>query len=114
MHTICHVEFSATDLARSQAFYEGLFGWTFRSFGDDMVVFGQGEKHIGGLIRSEARTPGNSPTVWFEVEDVDAMVTKALTVGGAAAKPKAEVPHVGWSATVSDPDGNTVGLVQFA
>lgn len=114
MHNVCHIEYTTTDLARSQAFYEGLFAWTFRSFGDDMVVFGQGEKHIGGLVRTDARTPGTSPTVWFEVEDVDAMAAKAVSLGGALTKPRAEVPHVGWSATVTDPDGNTVGLVQFA
>ena len=79
-----------------------------------MVVFGQGEKHIGGLQKREPVNPGNSPSVWFEVASVDAMVEKAADLGGKVLEPKHEVPHVGWSATVGDPDGNPVGLVQFA
>lgn len=113
MHDICHVEFHVTDISRSQAFYEGLFGWSFRSFGDDMVVFGQGDKHIGGLQKDAHVKPGSSPSVWFEVASIDAMVEKAVEFGGSIIEPKHPVPHVGWSAQIADPDGNLVGMVQF-
>jgi uncharacterized protein len=114
MHSVCHIEFSVTDIARSQAFYESLFGWTFRSFGGEMVVFGKDEKHIGGLQVASSVTPGTSPSVWFDVEDVEAMAQKAASLGGSIVEAKDEVPHVGWVAIVGDPDGNRVGLVQFA
>src|SRR5437870_194310 len=114
MHTVCHIEFHATDLARSQAFYEGLFGWTFRAFGPSMVVFGQGDAHIGGLIKVDEVAAGSSPSVWFDVESIDDTMSRGQALGGGVRLEKSEVPSVGWSAVLVDPDGNGVGLVQFA
>ena len=113
-NTFCHVEFQSTDLKRSQAFYEGLFEWTFRDFGGDMIVFGLGDQHLGGLQKAEKVTPGNSPSVWIEVDSIENYLAKAPTVGGAVLGPKQPVPSVGFSAMIADPDGNPVGLVQFA
>ena len=61
MNTICHIEYYVTDLEKSQAFYGGLFGWDFRSFIDGMVVFGIGDQHIGGLMKTDKVESGKSP-----------------------------------------------------
>lgn len=115
LHTVCHIEFDAVDMDRAQAFYEAVFGWTFREFmGGAMRVFGTGETHVGGLMKVESVKAGTSPSVWLHVEDCDATVAKALAAGGAVMKAKDEVPGVGWSAQFSDPEGNPVGIVQFA
>jgi predicted enzyme related to lactoylglutathione lyase len=112
-HTICHIEFEVTDLDRSQKFFSAIFEWQFRSFGDEMVVFGVGKDHIGGLIKREK--PRLSPTavVWFEVEDIESTLAVAVKAGGTSDGVKQPVPHVGWSGTFTDPDGNTIGIVQF-
>ena len=114
MNTICHIEFEVTDVPRAQAFFEGLFGWTFRSFTDSMVVFGNGSDHIGGLQRVDKVETGATPSVWFQVADLDDYMAKASALGGSVVSGRAEVPHVGWSAQVADPDGNRVGIVQYA
>lgn len=114
INRICHIEYQVTDVARAQRFYEGLFGWTFRPFHDDMVVFGFGDEHIGGLQRVDVLTTGSSPSIWFRVEDIDALIAKAVALGGSAPEPKHPVPGVGHSVAVRDPDGNPVGLVQYA
>jgi uncharacterized protein len=114
MNTVCHIEFDSTNLERSQRFFEGLFGWNFRVFSDEMVVFGTDEGHIGGLQKAGSVTPGDSPSVWFHVADVEEMLERATASGGRVLKGKSEVPNVGWSGQVADPDGNPVGLVQFA
>ncbi len=114
MNTICHIEYFVTDLDRSQAFYQGLFtNWEFRSFIEGMVVFGVGDKHIGGLMKTDKVEAGRSPGIWFDVENLDAMVAKTLELGGTSPNEKSPVPGVGWSITVRDPDGNDVGFVQF-
>lgn len=112
-NSICHIEFQVTDLARSQAFYEGLFGWTFRSFMDGMVVFGIGDQHIGGLQKVDKPTPGDSPSIWFRVENLDDLAAKARQLGGSTPHDKHPVPGVGHSLAIVDPDGNAVGLVQY-
>jgi hypothetical protein len=113
-NTFCHIEFHCTDMKRAQAFYEGMFEWTFRSFGDDMVVFGKGDQHLGGLQKADSVTPGASPSVWIEADDLEAYMAKAKSLGGKVVSEKSQVPNVGWSAMVADPDGNHVGLVQFS
>lgn len=112
-NTFCHIEFHCTDIKRSQAFYEGLFEWTFRSFGDDMVVFGVGDQHLGGLQKADKVEAGTSPSVWVEVDSIEGYMEMAKKLGGKVVSEKHPVPSVGWSAMLSDPDGNNVGIVQF-
>ena len=113
MNTICHIEYFVTDLDRAQAFYGGLFAWDFRSFVEGMVVFGIGDQHIGGLMKTDKVEAGRSPGIWFKVADLDGMIAKTLALGGSTPNEKHPVPGVGWSITVRDPDGNDVGFVQF-
>lgn len=113
MNTICHIEYYVTDLDKAQAFYGGLFGWDFRSFIEGMVVFGIGDQHIGGLMKTDKVEASKSPAIWFKVADIDAMIAKTVTLGGTTPNEKSQVPGVGWSVTVNDLDGNEVGFVQF-
>ncbi|MEA2554488.1 MAG: uncharacterized protein QOJ65_2664 [Fimbriimonadaceae bacterium] len=113
-NTFCHIEFQSTDLERSQKFYQGLFDWSFKDFGGGMVVFGQGDQHLGGLQKAESVAPGSSPSVWIEVDALEPYLEKAPKLGGQVASEKSPIPNVGWSAMVNDPDGNPVGLVQFS
>lgn len=113
-NNLCHVEYFVRDLDQAQAFYQGLFGWDFRSFGDDMRVFGQQGNHIGGLAKRDTVNPGESPSLWFQVQDLEATMARAVELGGQRASERSDVPGVGWSGVVADPDGNAVGLVQYA
>jgi predicted enzyme related to lactoylglutathione lyase len=110
---VCHIEWKVKDLGRAQEFYAGLFGWSFQQFGDEMVVFGVGNEHIGGLSKADNVEAGTSPSVWFEADDVSAYLAKAKELGGSVNAEKGPVPGVGWSAVATDPDGNHIGLVQF-
>ncbi len=115
MSTVCHIEIDSTNLDQSQAFYEGLFGWTFREFmGGTMRTFGIGADHIGGLMLVDAVRPGHSPAVYFDVTDLDAILVKVGELGGSVPTPPHEVPGVGFSAMLADPQGNRIGLVEFA
>lgn len=113
MNTICHIDIQVSDLDRAQAFYEAVFGWTFRSFIPGMRVFGVGETHVGGIMQSEDIRPGNSPSIWIQVENVDETLAKAVAAGGALVDEKSEVPTVGWSTLFADLDGNWIGVVQY-
>ncbi len=113
MNTVCHIEIQTVDLDRSEAFYKGVFDWTFRSFIPGMRIFGVGETHVGGLMLVEEVLPGRSPSVWIQVEDLDAILGKASAHGGQVVSQKSEVPSVGWSAEIGDPEGNILGVVQY-
>ena len=114
MNTVCHIEIMTRDLAKAQDFYSAVFpSWTFKSFGDEMVVFGVGENHVGGLMKSDAVAPGNSPSVWLQVDEIEPVLIRATQAGGAVACDKISVPSVGWSAQFTDPEGTPIGIVQF-
>jgi predicted enzyme related to lactoylglutathione lyase len=116
-NTFCHIEFYVTDLPRARRFYEGLFEWDFRDFGGehfDMLVFGKGDQHLGGLLRTDSAEPASRPQVWIEADILENYTTKAEGFGGSVLSPRSEVPGVGFSAVLADPDGNPVGLVEFA
>jgi predicted enzyme related to lactoylglutathione lyase len=79
-----------------------------------MRVFGLGDKHIGGLMLKPAVTPGTSPSLWFQVANLEEAMAKAEQLGGRVISGKSPVPRVGHSAQLADPDGNPVGIVEYA
>lgn len=118
-----HFEIHAVDPERMAAFYSELFGWTIQNWGGPMeywmITTGpEGEMGInGGLMRRMGAAPVEGAAVnafvcTVGVEDCDAMVAKALSLGGTVAMPKGPIPGMGWLAYIKDLDGNILGLMQ--
>lgn len=118
-----HFEIHAVDPERMAAFYSELFGWTIQNWGGPMeywmITTGpEGEVGInGGLMRRMGAAPVEGAAVnafvcTVGVEDCDAMVAKALSLGGTVAMPKGPIPGMGWLAYIKDLDGNILGLMQ--
>jgi len=51
---VYYVEFQASDLAKTKAFFEQVFGWTFTDYGPDYTSFADSGLH-GGFARSEKK-----------------------------------------------------------
>ncbi|MFI5386796.1 MAG: VOC family protein [Fimbriimonadales bacterium] len=111
--TVCHIEYKSEDLAASQKFCEQIFGWEFRSFGPDMVVFNTPEGHIGGFVAGSRPNDRGGIEVFYKVDSVDATVENSTKLGATVRVAKHAVPGVGWSASILAPDGNEFGLVEF-
>lgn len=111
-HEFGHVEFLVTDLDRSRAFYEGLFGWQFRPFGGEYLLFRGPGRTAGGLMKVRQPIPGRSTIAYVEVEEIEPYLEKATALGGAIETDKSAVADMGWFALLKDPDGNVVGLWQ--
>lgn len=111
-NTICHVEWQSTNLDRTRKFLEGLFGWEFKEFGDDYLLFQVSEGPGGGISRVETVKTGESPSVYILVDEINVYEEKVKQTGGNVIVPKSEIPTIGWFAHVSDPDGNVIGLFQ--
>ena len=122
MSRVIHFEIHATEPDSLIAFYQGLFGWTFTRWGDAPYwLIGTGPRDQpgidGGLMARMGGPPADGAAVnayvcTVDVADVDDVVARATTAGGAVALPKMAVPGVGWLAYVKDPDGNLLGLMQ--
>jgi predicted enzyme related to lactoylglutathione lyase len=114
------VDLSATDVDAAQAFYGGLFGWTFEDVPtpmgpsytmcslDGRVVAGIGPQPPG---MEEAAVPSmwNSYVI---VGDVEATCEAATAAGGQVVMPAMDVMTQGRMAVLLDPSGAAVGLWQ--
>ncbi len=111
-HSICHFEWSSTDLERTKSFLSGLFGWVIKPWGDNYMVFDTPEGPGGGIMKVDKVEPGKSPYIYVEVDDIDTYLEKAKKMGGGVDVPRTEIPNVGWYAHVTDHDNNIIGLLE--
>jgi predicted enzyme related to lactoylglutathione lyase len=108
---VVHYEISASDVDRAKGFWEGVFGW---SFGDSVMPDGdyrmaQVTERSGAAVSSYGE-PGH-PTVYLDVEDIEASIAKVRELGGEAAD-KQPVPTHGWFSACKDTEGNEFSLWQ--
>ena len=115
MHGICHVEIGSTDVVKSRAFLEEIFGWTFTEMGPEYLLFSAGEGPGGGLERVETPRGAGDVQIYIEVASIDETLGKAGEHGGETAHPKTEIGggH-GFFAKVEEPGGAVLGLWQAA
>jgi hypothetical protein len=81
---IDYIEFPATDIAKTKAFYAGVFDWKFTDYGPDYTSFEDG-RLAGGFFRKDAVTAGG-PLVVIYSADLAGTQTKVKAAGGAIVK----------------------------
>ncbi len=109
---LVHFEMPAQDAARATRFYRDLFGWSFRDPGMPGVEYHMteaGGEPGGAVYPSEGGEKG--PIVYFDTDDIDAMLTHVRELGGEAEE-KSPIPGVGWFARCRDTEGNPFSLFQ--
>lgn len=109
---ICYLEISATDIARSIAFYQAVFGWQTRTRGDGSIAFDDGVGEVSGTWvtgRPPAATPGL--LIYIMVDSVAATIDAISANGCEIVQPiGADAPEI--TARFRDPGGNILGLYQ--
>lgn len=115
--TIVWNELTTSDLERAKAFYAATMGWTYEEIVTPAGPYTlahrpEQARPVAGLI---AWPPGEEGAdEWFAyaaVDDIDAVVALVSEAGGRA-DPIFEVAGVGRFATVVDPNGATLGLME--
>jgi len=118
-HPVVHWEIGARSAAASREFYAKLFGWEILGAGDAgyaQVAPGEEGGMGGGIMQLP---PGVPPyvTVYVRVDDLDAALKRAESLGGKTVAPPMPiegVAEVSGFAMFSDPDGNVIGLLKMA
>jgi predicted enzyme related to lactoylglutathione lyase len=108
-------ELATTDADAAQRFYEAVFGWTTTDMGPEyggyrIFEHAGPETGIAGFMTVPDVPPHWQPYV--AVEDVDATVAKAATLGGSTLMEAMDVPNVGRIAVLRDPQGATFGIIK--
>jgi uncharacterized protein len=104
---IIHFEIGCRDLPKAQSFFSSLFDWQIKSAGPAATIDTGGP--VGGHITALGHEPFHYTTFYVQVDDVQAYLDKANSLGGRTLVPPIDIP-TGTFAWFSDPDGNTIGL----
>ena len=105
-------EITGKDAAKSQKFYADLFGWNVdannpMNYG---MVMGDGHAVGGGIAGSMDGKP--LVTVYVDVDDLQATLDKATSLGGQVVMPPMQVPDGPNIAQFKDIDGNVIGIMK--
>src|SRR5690349_8752738 len=100
-----------TDLEKAKAVYSALLGAPPTADSSYYVGFDAAGQHIG-LVPGGGPQAMTSPVAYWHVSDIEAKLAEVTAAGATVKEPAHEV---GWGrvvATVTDPDGNVLGLLQ--
>jgi predicted enzyme related to lactoylglutathione lyase len=110
-----HFEIPADRPDRAITFYGKVFDWQFQRWEGPipywMVMTGEAGPGINGGLHPRA-FPGQGPVNVVDVPSCDEYVRRIEGAGGKTVVPKMAIPGIGWLAYCSDPEGNTLGLMQ--
>lgn len=108
---VVHFEIYGKEAEKLRAFYTELFGWEIHA--DNPMNYGlvhtnAEDKGIdGGIAEGDARV-----NVVIEVDDLQAYLDRAVSLGGEVVTPVTEIPNMVTFAEFRDPAGNLLGIAK--
>lgn len=122
MAAAVHFEIPFDDKERAMKFYTDAFDWQLTDMPEMNYVIAQtvpvDENQMpkepgainGGLFERPNEAP--NPTIYVNVESIDAALEKVQAAGGKVVTPNTPIPGMGAYARVTDTEGNVIGLFQ--
>jgi predicted enzyme related to lactoylglutathione lyase len=109
--SLCWTELITSDQSKSESFYTNLFGWSAHRFGD-YVEFLRGREPVAGMLSTPPGrgAEGSHWLPYFTVADVDDAVQVARRHFGTILGRPMDIPLIGRSAVLRDPQGATFGI----
>jgi len=111
-HPVVHFEIGCKDVAKTSQFFGEMFGWQIQGMGPSAAMIDTAAPGgIPGHITALGHEPLHYTIFYVEVDDVQASLDKAVSLGGKMVVPPIKIP-TGTFAWFSDPEGNTIGLLK--
>lgn len=118
VNLIVHVEIPVRNLERAMQFYSAVFG---TSFGEVMTIHGNRMAFFpfeegrdgasGALAKGEVYVPTrDGAIVYLGVEDIDAVLARAIAEGSEILFPKTPLGSGGFVAEIADSEGNRIAV----
>ena len=108
-HGVKTVLHPVTDVAAATAVYTALLGTAPSVESPHYVGYDVGGQHIG-LLPGGGPQKLTSPVAYWEVDDIEASLADLTAAGASILEPAREVGPGRTVASVTDPDGNVLGL----
>lgn len=100
-----------SDLPAAKAVYSALLGVPPQADAPYYVGFDAAGQHIG-LVPGGAQRGMTAPVAYWHVTDIEAKLAEVTAAGAALKEAAHDVGGGRLVATVTDPDGNVLGLLQ--
>jgi len=100
-----------SDVAAAKAVYSALLGTAPQHDADYYVGYDVAGQHIG-LVPGGGPQGMSSPVAYWHVADIEAKLAEVTAAGATVNEPAHDVGGGRLVATVTDPDGNVLGLLQ--
>ena len=100
-----------SDLAAAKAVYTALLGVPPTADSSYYVGFDAAGQHIGLVPRGGPQSM-SSPVAYWHVPDIEAKLAEVIAAGATVKEAPRDVGGGRLVATVTDPDGNVLGLLQ--
>jgi predicted enzyme related to lactoylglutathione lyase len=100
-----------SDLDAAKSVYTALLGMPPQTDGPYYVGFDAAGQHIG-LLPGGGPQGMTSPVAYWHVPDIEAKLAEVTAAGATVKEPVRDVGGGRLVATVTDPDGNVLGLLQ--
>jgi predicted enzyme related to lactoylglutathione lyase len=106
-HRVDYIEFPATDIPATKAFYGSAFGWSFTDYGPDYIAF-EGGQVSGGFTKVQANKAGGPLVILYssQLEKTQAVVEAS---GGRVTRAIFSFPG-GRRFHFLDPNGNELAV----
>jgi predicted enzyme related to lactoylglutathione lyase len=108
IRTVLH---PVSDLAKAKAVYAALLGTQPQTDTEYYVGFDASGQQIG-LVPNGGPQGMTSPVAHWHVSDIEAKLAEVTAAGATVKEPAHDVGGGRLVATVTDPDGNVLGLIQ--
>ena len=111
-------ELVTPDVPAAKKFYRDALGWELNDIkAGDMgyTLAKMGGQDVAGIMKTPAGAPGMPPTwgSYVTVDDVDARVARAQSLGGTLCVAPRDIPNVGRFAIIADPQGAMLAMITY-
>jgi len=89
---VVYFEIGCKDRAKTEKFFGELFGWQIQGNGPASTIDTASQKGIQGHITSLGHEPHHYTMFYVEVDDVQACLDKAASLGGKTVVPPIKIP----------------------
>ncbi len=105
---LCYLQVPTLDITISARFYETVFGWQV----DPPSPGFEAPAMIGQWITDRPPSADTGSVGWFYVDHIDDTLALATARGGGVLHAPSQDANGRWLATILDPAGNALGVVQ--
>ena len=112
-HMITHIEFSTRNLNETKKFYESIFEWDIKDFPEMNYATFQAEGGTGGGFNPISEDfPAGTMMIYINTPNLNETLEKVKEAGGGVQLNGFAAHRVGRMATIKDPTGNVISLLQ--